>query len=279
MSQQNTKKVGLALGGGYARGMAHIGVIEILENEGIPIDFISGTSMGAVVGALYAAQRNISMIKKLATQMDIMGVTSLVDLSISRSGFMGGKRVTNFLHRLLGETEFKDLQIPFRCVATDIENGDEVVLQEGSVLDAVRASFSIPIIFSVTKKQDRYLVDGGLVNNVPVSVAKEMGADFIIAVDVTPDKAERAEHLKNHADSKQPSMFHIMVQSIYIATYLNGQIVSEGADSIIHPHMAHINPGDFHRGRECVLEGELTATDCIPEIKRKLAAVGISLRP
>jgi NTE family protein len=279
MEHKNSKKVGLALGGGYARGLAHIGVIELLEKEGIPVDYIAGTSMGAVVGALYAREINIAQIKKLAAELDLVGVTSLVDLSISRSGFMGGKRVTNFLHRLLGDIEFKDLQIPFQCVATDIESGDEVVLKDGTVLEAVRSSFSIPIIFSAVKKQDHYLVDGGLVNNVPVSVARQMGADFVIAVDVTPDKAERAEHLKHHVENKQPSMFHIMVQSIYIATYLNGRTVSEGADAIIHPHLAHINPGDFHRGRECILEGELTATDCIPKIKRKLAAAGIPLKP
>jgi NTE family protein len=279
MEQKNSKKVGLALGGGYARGLAHIGVIELLEKEGIPVDYIAGTSMGAVVGALYAREINIAQIKKLATELDFVSLTSLVDLTMPRSGIMGGKRVTALLRRLLGDVQFKDLEIPFSCVATDIESGEEVILNEGPVLDAVRASFSIPIIFSVTKINGRYLVDGGLVNNVPVSVVKQMGSDFVIAVDVTPDKNERAEYLKQNMENKPPSLFHVMVQSIYIATYLNGRMVSEGADAIIHPHLACVGAGEFHRAGECILEGELTGTDCIAEIKRKLAEAGIPLKP
>ena len=277
MPEKKRKKVGLALGGGYARGLAHIGVLEVLGREGIPIDLIAGTSIGALIGALYARQMDISKIKKQATQLDWVGVTSLVDLSLHKSGLIAGKRVINLLRRLIGDVQFEDLNIPLACVASDIISGEEIVIKEGAVLEAVRASISIPIFFTPVKKEGKYLVDGGLVNPVPVSVVKDMGADFIIAVDVTPSRAERAHYLAKTELGKEPSMFQIMVQSIYITTYLTARAVTEGADSVIHPHLAQIGPSEFHRGRECVLEGELSAVDCVANIKRHLAEAGIPL--
>jgi NTE family protein len=178
----------------------------------------------------------------------------------------------------MGDIDFKDLNIPLSCVATDIISGDEIVLNQGSVLDAVRASISIPIIFKVVKKDGRYLVDGGLVNPVPVSVVKSMGADFVIAVDVTPDKDERAHYLTKNVEAKEPGIFQVVVQTVYIATYYSARTVSEGADEVVHPQLAHVAAGDFHRGEELILEGELSAEDCIAKIKRHLAANGIELK-
>jgi NTE family protein len=278
MENKGRKKVGLALGGGYARGLAHIGVIELLEKEGIPIDLIAGTSIGALIGALYSHKLDISEIKKQAKQLDAVGVTALVDLTLPRSGIIGGKRIFNFLHRLLGETQFTDLKLPLSCVATDIIRGDEIVLNEGSVLEAVRASISIPVIFSVLHRQGRYLVDGGLVNPVPVSVVKQMGADFVIAVDVTPDKIERANYLKENVERKPPNIFQILVQSIYITTYLSARQDTLGADAIIHPRLVHIAPNEFHRAGEAILGGEMAVIDSASEIKRKLAEAGIPLK-
>jgi len=271
-------QIGLALGGGFARGLAHIGVLEVLEKEGIPIDMIAGTSMGALIGALYAMEKDASLIKKRALDLDWKGVTALVDLTLPKSGLFSGKRVTNLLNRFMGDPEFKDLSIPLSCVATDIISGDEVVINEGSVLEAIRASISIPIIFTVVKRHERYLVDGGLVNPVPVSVLKTMGADFIIAVDVTPDRIERANYLLKNEEAKEPSIFQVMVQSIYITTYLSSRVVSEGADAIIHPELAHIAAGEFHRAQECILVGEMAAADSIAQIKKSLEAAGVSLR-
>lgn len=275
---QNRKKVGLALGGGYARGLAHIGVLEVLEREGIPIDLIAGTSIGALVGALYAREHDSSLIRKQAMQLDWIGVTSLVDLAVSRSGFVGGKRVTNLLRRLMGDVTFAELSIPLSCVATDIISGEEVVINQGAVLEAVRSSISIPVIFSVAKKDGKFLVDGGLVNQVPVNVARKMGADVVIAVDITPTRAERANFLTKNEQTKEPSLFQVMVQTIYITTYLSTRQASEGADVVIHPHLAHIAPGEFHRARECILEGEYSAVDSLAEIKRHLAQAGIELK-
>jgi NTE family protein len=271
--------VGLALGGGAARGIAHIGVLEVLEREGIPIDMIAGTSAGALIGALYARQKDAVLMKKQAMALDWVALTALVDLTLPKSGFISGKQVTRLLGRFIGDACFEDLEIPLACIATDIISGDEVIFNQGPVLDAVRASISIPVVFSVAKYANRYLVDGGLVNPVPVKTVRDMGADFVIAVDVTPDKAEREAYLLKSAPPKQPSLFQVIVQSIYIATYFTARISAGGADEVIHPQLAHITPADFHRSKEIILQGELAAVDCIPAIKHHLAAVGIPLNP
>ena len=254
-SQEKKKKVGLALGGGYARGLAHIGVLEVLEREGIPIDIISGTSIGALVGALYARKKDATLIKKQASRLDWIGMTSLVDLTLPRSGFIGGKRVTNLLRRFMGDIQFQDLDIPLACVATDIISGEEVVLREGSVVEAVRASISIPIIFKVARTNGRYLVDGGLVNNVPVSVAKKMGADFIIAVDITPNKAERASYLTHNKEIKEHQHFsgnsaNHLPRHLYDYSR-SGRVCGRGDTSSSGPYWSRrIQPGaGVHIGR------------------------------
>lgn len=273
MLKRKKRKIGLALSGGVARGLAHIGVLEVLQKEGIPIDMIAGTSAGATIGAIYAQGRDATSIKDEALGLDWKRLASLVDLALPRSGFIGGKKVTNLLRQFIGgDIKFDDLKIPLACVATDIITGEEVVIKEGSVLQAVRASFSIPTIFTVAKWKNRYLVDGGLVNPVPVSVLREMGADFIIAVNVIPDLTERASHMSKEGtkDHKEPNIFTVIMQSIYIATYALVRSCLEGADIVIRPKLAHISLHDFLRAQECILQGELAAQDSIPEIRRQL---------
>ncbi len=267
------KKIGLALGGGYARGLAHIGVLEVLEREGIPIDLIAGTSIGSLVGALYAREKDATLVKKQAMSLDWRQVAILVDPIFSKGGLLGGRRIARLMQKYIGDVKFNELEIPLSCVATDLITGDEVVIDKGSVIEAVRASISIPMIFSVVKKDGRYLVDGGLVNQVPVSVARRMGADYIIAVDITPNKAERAKYLETHKEDKAPGIFQVMMQTIYLSTYRSAEMSSDTADVVIHPSLAHIGPGEFHRARECILEGELAALDRISQIKRSLIQV------
>jgi NTE family protein len=269
-------KVGLALSGGFAWGLAHIGVLEVLETAGIPIDIIAGTSMGSVVGALYAREQKAALIKQQAAQLDWVKVLSLIDPGIPRSGLMTGKRITNLLRRFMGNVDFEDLDIPFACVATDIISGDEVIMNKGSVLEAVRASISIPVIFTVSKKDGRFLVDGGLVNNIPVDVARQMGADYVIAVDVTPTKKERAEYLLEHAELKEPRLLQVVVQSIYITTHQATCSMAELANVVIHPKLAGISAAEFHRAREFILAGEIAATDVVAHIKKDLAAMSLS---
>ncbi len=266
-------KIGLALGGGAARGMAHIGVLEILEREKIPIDMVAGTSSGAVVGALYAQGKDSDFIKNQAIKLSQRKLASFIDPSLPRSGFIRGEKIKDLLATIIGgNIKFTDLKLPFACVATDIETGEEVVISHGSVPEAVRASISIPAIFTVVEREGRYLVDGGLVNPVPVSVLQRMGADFIIAVNVIPDVTDRIHHTSEEAlkTAREPNIIHILMQSTFIGTYALARVCMESADIIIEPQVAHIGAGDFHHTPECIQHGEQAAQETIPEIKKRL---------
>ena len=179
-------KFGLALGSGSARGMAHIGVIQVLEAYHIPIDMIAGTSIGSVVGSIYATGASVKQMKEAALSMKRSKTISLMDPTLPHSGLISGNRTEKILNKIaLKDKTFDDLKIPFAAVATDIKTGAKVILNQGSVIKAVRASISIPGIFTPVKYQDYYLVDGGVVNPVPVDVVQKMGADIIIAVSLT----------------------------------------------------------------------------------------------
>ena len=180
------RTIGYALGGGVARGLFHIGVLNVLEENHIYPDVIVGTSMGAVVGALYASGMSAKEIKQMAIDLDWRRMARLADLTLTNKGLIHGKRISSFIESILKVKNFSQLQIKFACVATDITSGDQVVLQNGSLIEAVRASFSLPAIFTPVKIKGRYLVDGGLVNVVPVSVCRELGAEFVIGVNVIP---------------------------------------------------------------------------------------------
>jgi len=260
------KKVGLALSGGAARGLAHIGVLEVLHKEGIPIDMIAGTSAGAVAGAVYAWNQDITRMKKEVLAVNWMKIAPLIDLSLLKSGLIKGRKIKGLLASYVGgNIKFSDLKIPFACVASDIETGQEVVIDRGSVPEALRASISIPGIFAVVKNEGRYLVDGGLTTPVPVEVIKKMGADFIIAVNVTPGVSDRVRKVR-----KEPGIFHVIMQSIYITTYAMAQHNLEYADIVIEPDLARIGVGDFQKAKELIKRGEQAARNAIPEIKRKL---------
>jgi len=179
-------KFGLALGSGSARGMAHIGVIQALEAYHIPIDMIAGTSIGSVVGSVYATGASIKQMKEAALAMKRSKTISLMVPTLPYSGLISGNRAEEILNNIaLKDKTFDDLKIPFAAVATDIKTGAKVILNQGSVIKAVRASISIPGIFTPVKYQDYYLVDGGLVDPVPADVVEKMGADIIIAVSLT----------------------------------------------------------------------------------------------
>ncbi len=186
MVVQPEGKIGYALGGGVARGLFHIGVLSVLEENHIYPDIIVGTSMGAVIGALYASGLNASEIKKIALELDWKQMYRFADIAMPMRGFIQGNRVTSFLKVLLKEKSFSQLEKKFACVATDIMTGEQVVMLKGSLVEAIRASISMPAIFTPVKRRGRYLVDGGLVNVVPVSVCRDLGADFVIGVNVIP---------------------------------------------------------------------------------------------
>lgn len=272
------KKVGLALGGGAARGMAHIGVLEILEKEGIPIDVIAGTSAGALIGALYANGMSGQQLKESVLGLDWSHRAHLIDFTLPRTGFIAGEKIVRELRKIMGgDINFNQLRKPFACVACDVISGEEVVMTGGSVAEAVHASISIPLIFQAVKRKGRYLTDGGLVNQIPVSVVKAMGADFIIAVNVVP---RRINKLKSHLDDKgnpnvgsgpRPNILTIMLNIIDIANSCRIEASLTGANIVIEPRTMQIGPADFHRAAFCILQGEMAAIDAVLKIKRELA--------
>ncbi len=179
-----TPKVGLALSGGTFRGMAHIGVLKALEDESIPIDMISGTSAGALAGACYARERKAAILEELMLGLDWRKLAGLIDLNLILlwKGFVQGEKAKSFLSSIIGDIRFEDLEIPLSVVATDVQSMEEIVINEGSVAEAVRASISMPMIFTPVKWRGRFLVDGGVVNPMPVNVVRNMGAEIVIAV-------------------------------------------------------------------------------------------------
>jgi NTE family protein len=272
-SDNRKKKIGLALSGGAARGLAHVGVLDVLQQEGIPIDMIAGTSAGAVMGAVYASGQDTGKMIEHALDPHWKKIP-MIDPSFPKTGFIKGRKIKNLLSSFLGgNIRFSDLKIPFACVATDIDTGEEVVINSGSVPDALRASISIPGIFTLVKWEGRYLVDGGLTTPVPVNVVKQMGADFVIAVNVNPDVSNRMgkSGKVRVVAHKEPNIFQVMMQSIYITTYSLSRNSLAAADVVIEPDLAHIGAGDFHKAQELINQGQRAARKAIPEIKRKLA--------
>ena len=184
---KDKKKIGFALGGGGARGLSHIGVLKVLDEYGIVPDIISGTSIGAIIGALYSGGHKPAEIEQLVLGLNWKKLVSLVDVTLPVSGFFQGKRLVSLLKSIIGDLTFQQLQYAFSCVATDIISGEQVVLKEGSLIEAVRASISLPGIFTPVSISGRFLVDGGLINTVPVSVCRDMGADYVVGVNVIPN--------------------------------------------------------------------------------------------
>jgi NTE family protein len=204
-------RVGLALGSGAARGWAHLGVIQALVEAGIRIDYIAGTSIGSLVGAFFAAGK-IDMLQELILALDWKKFTTLIDVVFPKSGIIEGKKIANIMREHVPKTRIEDFPLPFNAVCTDLFTGHEIILQQGDVIEAIRASISIPGIFTPVRKDNTFLVDGGLVNPVPVSVVRSMGAGFVIAVDINHDvvqhkTVDRASHRARPLRTKSPPIF------------------------------------------------------------------------
>jgi NTE family protein len=176
-------RIGLALGSGSARGLAHVGVIRAIEDAGLEVDFIAGTSMGALIGAIYASGK-LDELEASFRDFDWKKSASFFDVVLPKSGLLDGAKVSELVRAHIHDETIEMLLKPFAAVATDIVSGEEVVIRSGDVIEAVRASISVPGIFTPVRSNGRILVDGGLTNPVPVSAARAMGADFVIAVDL-----------------------------------------------------------------------------------------------
>lgn len=203
--KSNIPQIALVLGSGSAKGLAHIGVIQVLEENHIPISAVAGTSAGAFIGALWAAGLSGDEMQDIACSINWKTTARMFLPTLPKSGLIDGHRIKKFLQTFIDEIDIEDLEMRFACVATELRTGQEVIFEKGSILSAVRASISIPGIFVPLRYEDRFLVDGGLVNPVPVSVAKRWGADAIIAVNVIPKVEEKARflYLKNERKKKR----------------------------------------------------------------------------
>lgn len=179
MSQRG---LGLVLGSGSARGLVHIGVLKVWEREQLPLDLIVGTSIGALIGGIYAAGMTALEMEEIALSIDTRRLVSLADLRLPRTAFFNGRRVESFVRELVGGKTFADTVVPFACVAVDLVGRREVVLQEGDLAAAIRASISTPVIFAPVRREGLSLVDGAVLNPVPVDVARNMGANLVVAV-------------------------------------------------------------------------------------------------
>lgn len=195
ISVREMPKIGLALGGGGARGLAHIGVLKALEEASIPIDMIAGASMGAMVGSCYAVERKAAILEETVLGIDWRKMGRLIDpnvLSLGK-GFIHGEKIKAFCRSIIGDIEFEDLVIPLAVVAADAETLEELIINQGPVVEGVRASISLPVILTPVKWGNRFLIDGGIVNPVPVDVVRNMGAEVVIAVNVIPSPSQKRQ--------------------------------------------------------------------------------------
>lgn len=249
----NRPHIGLALGSGASRGLAHIGVIKTLLENGIKPDFVSGCSIGAMIGALYCCGIDMDMLENICRKMkaDIW-----MDPAVSKKGILAGNKAEEFMRLLTKNKKIEDLEIPIRIIATDLVKSKRYVFSSGYIWKAVRASISIPGIFCPVEMDDMVLVDGGVLERVPASLVKDMGADIVIAVDVV-----RGE---NHIKPK--NFFEVIMQSIET---MENEIVKSciaDADIYITPIIKNINPLDFTQVDLCIKEGSKATKEALPKI-------------
>ncbi|NTW66692.1 MAG: patatin-like phospholipase family protein [Nitrospirae bacterium] len=258
-------KVALVLGGGAARGFAHIGVIRALEQEKVPIDLIVGTSVGSLIGAIYAYDANSMELEWTAFMLE---KDSLFDYGLITAftgmGVAKGDKLEEFVKSKVPVANIENLKIPFAAVATDLNRGTSVVLDKGSVARAVRASSAIPGVFNPVEYQGRLLVDGGVIDSIPVSVAREKGADIVIAVDIS----------MNVVNFNITNIVDVMLQSITIMGAVNAKTRKKEADVLISPKVGDVGMMDFTQKKRCMLAGIEATQKMMPEIKAKIEEWG-----
>jgi NTE family protein len=256
--QLRVPTIGVALGGGFARGMAHIGVLKVLEQEGIPVRIIAGTSVGALIGACYCSGLSIEELEKVARSVRF---TTFARWTVSRFGFASNDRMVQFLNRTLKVKTFEELRIPLGITATDFNTGEGVVFHSGSMIDPVRASCAYPGMFLPVEIRGRWLVDGMLSHPVPTSPLHEMGADRVIAV-----------HLRGQwsKDGAPRHLFDVIGQSFAIAQDQMSHLWRGAADVIIEPDVAGFAYDDFKRAGELISAGEIATKKVLPEIRKWL---------
>lgn len=296
MNTARKLRVGLALGSGAARGWAHIGVIRVLEQAGIRPDLVCGTSIGALVGAAYAAGE-LDSFEDWLRGLGFADVLSFMDVRMN-GGMIKGDRLMEFFRKKFIDRPIGDLAIPFAAVATSLDTGTEVWLRDGSTLDAVRASIALPALFMPVVHEGRILVDGGLVNPVPVSLARAMGADIVIAVDLNSNRVGRnspgntekptgeisewrrklqenlGAFIPERAEDEPglPSILDVITSSINImqVRISRSRMSGDPPDLVVSPRLAGLGLLDFHRSKVAIAEGVRAMEAALPDLEAVL---------
>ncbi len=302
-------KIGLALGSGVARGWAHLGVMHALERYGFKPDIVAGTSVGALVGGTYLAGY-AEVLEDWARSLNKVRIISYLDLRVRSGGMFGGRGLTEAMEKHMGGLIIEDLPIPFVATATDLVTGHEVWLRKGSLIEAMRTSFSLPGVFEPMRVNGRWLIDGALVNPVPVSVCQALGAQMTVAGNLNADiiGKERAsdssiptaagfdllaEMKKSQAEasestlssltrrifrreSNRPSMFGVMISALNIVQdrISRSRLAGEPPDVHIAPRLGHIGLFEFDRAEEAIAEGEAAVERALPELRDAFAIFG-----
>jgi NTE family protein len=301
-------KIGLALGAGAARGWSHIGVLRELAAHGVVPDVVAGTSIGAVVGSCYAAGK-LDAIETFARSLTKRRVFNFMDLSFSGASLIGGERLRAALERELSDLRIEDLPIAFAAVATEVGSGHEVWLKRGALAMAVRASYALPGIFEPVRIGDRWLFDGALVNPIPITVCRALGADFVIAVNVTADTMYRAHIIHDHhietgsegapgepfatrsepgveehlfpryfipRPGARPNVAAAMVDAFNIIQdrILRSRMAGDPPDATIHARHEDVGMFDFHRAKELIELGHEATRRSLPNIFTHIPLVG-----
>ena len=257
LAAPKTVKIGLALGGGAARGFAHIGVIKVLEAQGIVPDLVVGTSAGAVVGALYAAGNNGFELQKLAHRLD---ETKISDWSVPDRGVLKGEALQKFINDAVGQRPLEAMKKPLAVVATDLNNGDSILFRNGNTGMAVRASATVPGVFRPVSINGREYVDGGLSSLIPARQARQMGADVVIAVDISARPGNQPVR----------GTLDILLQTFTIMGQNLAYYELKEADVVIRPQVGNVGSTDFLARHDAILEGEKAAQAALPQIREAL---------
>lgn len=300
------KKIGIALGSGGARGLAHIGVLEELNNMGIRPDVVAGTSIGSLIGAGYCTG-NLDEMHELVLDLDVRTLLfRYMDFGLPHSGLLEGKRINDLLETLMPEATFEGLEKPLRCIATDLKTGEEVVFATGKLQPAIRASISIPGVFAPARMDERFLVDGGLVNPIPVDQAREMGGKRVIAVDVNHGCLDRKplpqpqkkpsknpfdglikkldrklrdtdnEHLEKLREwfkpDHTPNLIDVLGDTLHIIENQVGKmrLKLDAPDILLTPEVGDIEVFDFHHAAEIIEAGRTCVRARADDIKKAL---------
>ncbi|MCD4760182.1 patatin-like phospholipase family protein [archaeon] len=256
-------KVGLALGSGGIFGLAHIGVLKVLKENNIPIDFIAGTSMGSLVGAYYALT-SIEELERKATSLTKKDLVRLIDITFPKNSLISGNRIKKFIKETFQDSSFKDMKVPLKIVTTDLESGKEFIIEKGKLADAIMVSISIPGIFPPIRLNGKLLADGAIINPTPTDIVKKMGADVVIGVDLT---------VTNKVEIKNPNIFKTLMRSYDILRTQSVKFnVSEEDEKvlIIRPKIPHYNSSKSYEIQKIIGEGERIAKESLPQIKRLL---------